>query len=101
MNVKARSHLSMKAGRSCQALILSGLLFCSRSAFSQAPIFHTVTPNHSVVGQFDLFELTIDLEAVYHNPYDYEDIAVNCEFTSPAGKKDTVEGFYLQDYTLN
>jgi hypothetical protein len=82
--------------------LLSGLLFCCGSgAFAQAPIFHTVTPNHTVVGQFDLFELSIDLTAVYNNPYDYEDITVHCEFTSPEGKKDTVEGFFLQDYTLN
>jgi len=92
----------MKVGCCWQVWVLSALLFgCRSEVFGQAPVFRTVKPNHSVVGQFDLFELTIDLTAVYNNPYDYEDITVNCVFTSPGGKKDTVDGFYMQGYAMN
>ena len=68
---------------------------------AQIPVFNTVTPNASTVQKLEKFELTIDLTAAYTNPYDYSDIDVQCVFTSPSNSKDTTDGFYEQDYTLN
>ncbi|MDQ2752016.1 MAG: DUF5060 domain-containing protein, partial [Bacteroidota bacterium] len=68
---------------------------------AQVPVFNTVTPNSTTLPKLSKFELTIDLTAGYTNPYDYSDIDVQCIFTSPSMKKDTVDGFYMQDYTLN
>ena len=74
---------------------------CTMKTQAQAPVFNTVTPSSTSVQKMDKFELTIDLTAGYTNPYDYTDIDVQCIFTSPSMKKDTVDGFYMQDYTLN
>jgi hypothetical protein len=87
-------------GKSKSILFLL-LCFISCGIFAQAPAFHTITANNSTVAQFSLFELTIDLKATYTNPYDYDDITVSCQFVSPEGKTDTVDGFYMQDYSLN
>ena len=80
--------------------LLCFLLCVGSGAFAQAPVFAKVTPSGSVVAQFDLFELNIDLSAAYTNPYDYDDIDVSCQFISPDGRKDTADGFFMQDYSL-
>ncbi len=70
-------------------------------AKAQAPVFNAVTANSTSIEKWRKFELTIDLTAAYTNPYDYSDINVQCIFTSPGNVKDTVDGFYMQDYTLD
>jgi hypothetical protein len=68
---------------------------------AQAPVFNSVVPNTTTPAKFSKFELNIDLTAGYTNPYDYDDIAVQCIFTAPSAKRDTVDGFFMQDYTLD
>ncbi len=82
-------------------LIASLALLFVLSAKAQIPVFNSVTPNSVSISKMDKFELTIDLTAGYINPYDYNDIAVQCLFTTPSGKKDTVDGFYMEDYILD
>ncbi|MEO7768374.1 MAG: DUF5060 domain-containing protein, partial [Ferruginibacter sp.] len=65
------------------------------------PVFNAVTANTAVVPRLNKFELSIDLTANYANPYDYDDITMQCIFNAPSGRKDTVDGFFMQDYTLN
>lgn len=81
-------------------LLLFFAAFTGCYANGQVPVFNTVTPNTSSIPKLQKFELTINLTAGYTNPYDYGDIAVKCVFTSPSNKQETVEGFYMQDYTL-
>jgi len=68
---------------------------------AQAPVINSVIPAAGSVAKYDMFGLSIALTAGYNNPYDYNDIAVRCVFTAPGGRKDTVDGFYMQDYTLS
>ena len=68
---------------------------------AQIPVFNSVTANTGTPLKFDKFELNINLTAGYTNPYDYSDIDVRCIFTAPSGRKDTVDGFFMQDYLLN
>lgn len=77
------------------------LLFFAQQLLAQIPVFHVVTPNNTSIQKFDKFELTIQLTAAYTNPFDYNDIAVKAVFTAPNGVVDSVDGFYMQDYTLN
>jgi hypothetical protein len=78
------------------------ILFCSNaSVFSQAPSFTAINPVNTNVVAFEKFEAIIALKATYTNPYDYENISVQGVFTSPTGKKDTVDAFFMDDYTLN
>ncbi len=86
--------------KKCLLVILIAIS-CDVKTSAQAPVFNTVTPNSTSFAAMDKFELTIDLTAGYTNPYDYSDIAVQCFFTSPSGKKDTVDGFYMEDYVLD
>ncbi len=73
----------------------------SMQANAQLPVFNSVTSNTGTPDKFDKFELTINLTAGYTNAYDYNDIYVRCIFTAPSARKDTVDGFFMQDYILN
>jgi hypothetical protein len=68
---------------------------------AQSPTIQSVTPVSTTIGVFEKFEASVQLTAVYTNPYDYDDILVKAEFTAPSGKKDVMEGFFMQNYTLN
>ncbi|MEP7106711.1 MAG: DUF5060 domain-containing protein [Ferruginibacter sp.] len=65
------------------------------------PVINAVFPSGSSIPRLHKFEVNIDLSAVYVNPYDYDEIRIQCIFDAPSGRKDTVEGFYMQDYILN
>ena len=64
------------------------------------PVINAVVANNTSLPKLNKFELTVNLSATYTNPYDYDDIAVQCIFIAPSGKKDTVDGFFMQDYIL-
>lgn len=77
------------------------MMICPASFFAQAPSNIIATPVAASVTRLDKFEINVTLTAGYTNPYDYDDITIRCEFTSPTGKKETVDAFFMQDYTLN
>lgn len=81
-------------------LLVFFVLLDTSSIKAQAPVFKSVTPNSSTIQKLEKFELKIDLIAGYSNAYDYDDIAVQCIFTTPSGKKDTVDGFYMEHYNF-
>lgn len=56
---------------------------------------------NSTIGKFEKLELLVNLEATYSNPYDYDQVVLKAILTAPSGRKDTIEGFYLQDFDLN
>ncbi len=59
------------------------------------PSISVITSNSEVIGKYEKFELTIELEdATYQNPYNYEEIALFAYFTSPAGDTLWVNGYY-------
>lgn len=76
-------------------------LFIITIVAAQAPAFVSVAANTTTPNRLDKFELTVSLTGAFTNAYDYDDIALQAIFTAPGGKKDTVDGFYMQDYTLN
>lgn len=53
------------------------------------------------VDQYAKFEARIDFIANFSNPYDYDQISVRATFIAPDAQEKTVDGFYMQDYTLN
>lgn len=77
------------------------MLFLSITSTAQSPVINSVTPNTITPAKLDKFELDINLTAGYTNAYDYDDIDVQCIFFAPGGRKDTVDGFFMQGYTLN
>ncbi|MEO6456204.1 MAG: DUF5060 domain-containing protein, partial [Ginsengibacter sp.] len=80
---------------------LSAFIITTTFIYAQAPLFISVTPNTTTPAKLDKFELNINLTAGFTNAYDYDDIAVQCTFTSPSAIVYTVDGFYMQDYTLD
>jgi len=71
------------------------------TSYAQKPVFNSVNANANSIAKYNKFELTIDLTAAYTNPYDYNDISTKCIFTAPNGRKDSVDGFYMENYSLN
>ena len=100
MKTRIRRNLRRLRASLASVWLLAGLA-AAASAPVQTPSFNSVTPNSASVAMYELFELTIDLAASYSNPYDYDEIRIECVFLSPSGRKDVVDGFFMQDYTLN
>ena len=82
-------------------LVISICVLQSAKAAAQAPAINTIVANSNSIAVFEKLELTVSLAAAYTNPYDYDDILLRGIFTAPSGKKDTIEGFFMQDFTLN
>lgn len=55
-------------------------------------IFHR--RSQDTVGLYQKLEISLDIKAVYNNPFDPADIDVQALFTAPSGKTWTIMGFY-------
>lgn len=55
--------------------------------------FVSVAPGAAEIPAFSKFELTIDLQAEYTNPFDPADVALEARFITPAGQEHVVPGF--------
>lgn len=82
------------------ALQTSIVLMASRTTLAQAPVITSATPAAGVVEQWDKFEISLDIAANWSNPYDYDEIRVTGTFTAPDGQVTTVDGFFMQEYTI-
>ncbi len=83
---------------------LTLLALSSITAFSlkaQTPTIASVTPATSSVGRYEKYELKVVLNGNIANPYDYDALVLRGVFTAPSGRKDTIEGFFMQDFDLN
>ena len=67
-------------------------------AQAQAPIIEAAVPSSITVEQWAKFEVKLNVNAVWSNPYDYEEIRVDAVFTAPNGQTRDVEGFFMQEY---
>jgi len=77
-------------------IILIGLICVMMVNFAAAepPSILSVRADSGKVGLYEKFELRIDLNAAYDNPFDPDQIDLSAEFTSPSGKTWNVCGFY-------
>lgn len=80
---------------------LAFMIFTAVFLDAQIPTINGVSPLGSSVGKFQKFEAQVNLSANFTNPYDYDQVALSGVFVAPSGKRDTVDGFYMQDFTLN
>jgi len=65
------------------------------------PIVNNLTMTDSIVERYGKFETTVDVTADFTNPYDYDQVVVAATFTAPDGTETTVDGFFLQEFTLS
>ncbi len=82
-------------------ILLLALLVCQRAVGNHRPELKSVRADNATVGLYGQFTLNVTLEASYSNPYDYDDIDLQGVFVGPKGQRDTVDGFYWQDYQLD
>ncbi|MFA5865434.1 MAG: DUF5060 domain-containing protein [Phycisphaerae bacterium] len=75
-------------------------LVSESAPYQGPPNIIQVSPNNDNIERWSKFELTVTLKAEYSNPYDFEDLSLQAEFTTPGGKKVLVDGFYYQPYQL-
>ena len=68
---------------------------------AQTPSITSVTTAATSIGRYEKFEATVVLNGSITNPYDYDELVLRGVFTAPSGRKDTIEGFYMQDFDLN
>lgn len=57
-----------------------------------------IAPLVDTVGLYGKFEVAIQIDADFNNPYDPTDIRLDGRFTAPSGQTVTVPGFYYQDF---
>lgn len=69
---------------------------------SQAqPNILSVSFDSNTVEQHGRFQAEIELEAAFDNPYDYDEVRVFCQFIGPNNEQVEVDGFYLEDFSLD
>jgi hypothetical protein len=61
----------------------------------------SVEPLAESVGRYEKFEVAIQLDADFNNPYDPRDIQVDATFTAPSGDTITVPGFYYRAFEVS
>ena len=65
------------------------------------PVINEVHLLTGSVEMYGKFEAELDLSATFDNPYDYDQLSISAVFNAPSGNSKEVDGFYMQDYTLN
>ncbi len=81
-------------------------LILSSNLLMALPNITSITPNSTTINQFNKLELTVAISNTnYTNPYDYTvangGALLRATFTSPTGIIKTIDGFYLQEYSVN
>lgn len=87
----------MKMNQNC---LLACFVLISGFATAQAPVIVSVTPLAVSVEQYGKFEVMIELSVNPVNPYDYDELRTEAVFTAPDGTSRTVDGFYMEDFTI-
>jgi Domain of unknown function (DUF5060)/Secretion system C-terminal sorting domain len=78
----------------------------SLNAAMALPNITSIAPNSTTINQFNKLELIVALSNTnFTNPYDYTvangGALLRATFTSPTGIVKTIDGFYLQEYSVN
>lgn len=61
----------------------------------------TAEPNASSIKVYDMFEVTVNSDFGVKDPYNYSEIDVQGTFTSPEGRTYTIDGFYMDDFSVS
>lgn len=86
------------AGRGSSA---AGPVFVAGRGRGGGSLFLSVSAPRGSVERFGRFELTVRMDSLFANPYDYSQIALRCVFSGPGGRVDTVDGFYMEGYRID
>ncbi|MDP5170454.1 MAG: DUF5060 domain-containing protein [Bacteroidia bacterium] len=64
------------------------------------PVILSLDVESNTVEQFGKFQANVSLSGTYTNPYDYDQVRVYCLFTGPNNEQIEVDGFFMEDYSL-
>lgn len=76
------------------------LVIMVTAAAAQTAI-NSISANTDPVGLYEKLELTVDLNALYSNPFDQAQMHLYANFTAPDGQSFAVDGFYYEDYIID
>jgi len=79
--------------------LAAALITISEVAQASGSRTGSVTQNATAVDRFGKFELNLQLQGQWKNPFDPNEANVAVEFTSPSNRKLRVPAFYTQDYS--
>ncbi len=79
-------------------LILGSLLF--QNVVNAQPVIDSTWINEDTIPIYGKFEISLIINTGVSNVYDYEKFSLQAFFESPSGEKDTIDGFYFQDYIM-
>jgi hypothetical protein len=75
--------------------VVIGILGLALPVRGAGPTIHSVWPTTpGTVGLYEKFEVRVNLDATYTNPFDPNELDLWAEFTAPSGKTWRVWGFY-------
>ncbi|QHT60913.1 DUF5060 domain-containing protein [Paenibacillus lycopersici] len=66
----------------------------AQTAAGEAPRIRGARANATEVGLYEKFELALEMDGDFDNPYDPDQISLSMELTSPSGRKWNIDGFY-------
>ncbi|GLR17283.1 hypothetical protein GCM10007940_18980 [Portibacter lacus] len=69
--------------------------------YGQSPEIKMVEIVIENVERFEKFEVLVEVNASYDNPYDYEEVSLKAFFEKPDGTIDSIDGFYTQQLSIN
>lgn len=94
-----RVHLAVLAGLILSACTASQppVTQTPVSRSGPAPMINSVTPAAGEVMAYGLFEVRVDLQAAYANPYDIRQVDLKAVFKGPDGREWKVPGFWDAD----
>lgn len=91
-----------------QSRLLPGLTFWFTFCFlmitfqvQSLAIYDSIWVNNDTIGRYNKLEVSVIMTAQYMNPFDYSQVNLKGQFTSPSGTVYQVDGFYYQDYLPN
>ena len=89
--------MSIRCGAIWVALIL-GIFGIGMSAMAVGPRIGVARADNLAVGRFSRFNLSLQVDGGWNNPFDPSQADVSVEFVSPSGHKLRVPAFYTQDF---
>ncbi len=76
------------------------LFFLTLTLSGVNPQINSVIPVSTTIPKYEKLELVVLISATYNSPYDFDQVNLQCTFTSPTGKIYEVDGFYYQPFTM-
>ncbi len=64
-------------------------------------IYDSIWVNNDTIGRYNKLEISVIMSAQYMNPFDYNQVNLKGQFTSPSGTVYKVDGFYFRVYLPN